>query len=125
MSPRPKHAPVETRHDEPAAAELTELERIHHDVVAALKTIADPEIPVNIYDLGLIYNVEVWPTHIVSIKMTLATPDCPEVDTLPLEVQAAVLAVPGVSDCIVDLVWYPPWNPQLMSEAAKLELGMI
>ena len=98
---------------------------IEKDVVEALKSIYDPEIPVNIYELGLIYNVEVRDDRSVEVRLTLTSPMCPVAGSLPPEVEAKVAQVAGVTASIVDLVWDPPWNPGMMSEAAKLELGMM
>ena len=98
---------------------------IEKDVVEALKSIYDPEIPVNIYELGLIYNVEVRDDRSVAVRITLTSPMCPVAGSLPPEVEAKVARVAGVTASIVDLVWDPPWNPGMMSEAAKLELGMM
>lgn len=92
-------------------------------VIEALRTCYDPEIPVNIYDLGLIYKLEVDPSGAVGIRMTLTAPGCPAAEMLPAEVEARVRAVPGVTDAKVEVVWDPPWNPEMMSEAAKLQLG--
>ena len=94
-------------------------------MIAALKEIFDPEIPVNIYDLGLIYGVEVSPESSVSVMMTLTTPHCPVAESMPGEVELRVAAVPGVRDCEVNLVWDPPWDMAKMSDEAKLELGML
>ena len=93
-------------------------------VVDALRTVFDPEIPVNIYDLGLIYNVEIDEGH-VAVTMTLTTPHCPVAESMPAEVELRVGAVPGVGDAEVNLVWDPPWSPQNMSDEARLELGML
>ncbi len=92
-------------------------------VIEILQTIYDPEIPVNIYDLGLVYDVIVNPEGRVVINMTLTSPACPVAGSLPGEVETRVKKVEGVEDVIVDIVWDPPWNPDMMSEAAKLELG--
>jgi FeS assembly SUF system protein len=97
---------------------------LHEAVVAALKDIFDPEIPVNIYDLGLIYHVEVNGGH-VNVTMTLTTPHCPVAESMPGEVELRVGAVPGVGDCEVNLVWDPPWSPANMTDEARLELGML
>jgi FeS assembly SUF system protein len=94
------------------------------DVVAALRQIFDPEIPVNIYDLGLIYNVEVADGHCV-VTMTLTTPHCPVAETMPGEVEMRVLSVPGIATADVNLVWDPAWDPGKMSDEAKLEMGML
>ncbi len=94
-------------------------------VIEALKGVFDPEIPVNIYELGLIYGLEKTPEGIVHVTMTLTTPNCPVAGSLPGEVEAVVRDVEGVHDCDVELVWDPPWTPERLSEAAKLELGLI
>lgn len=94
-------------------------------VVNALREIFDPEIPVNIYDLGLIYGVDVTDEGDVAVTMTLTTPHCPVAESMPGEVEMRVAAVPGVRTADVNLVWDPPWDPALMSDEAKLELGML
>ena len=96
---------------------------LREDVIAALKTCYDPEIPVDIYELGLIYEVEIREGDKAYVKMTLTSPMCPVAEILPLEVQEKVRSVEGVSDCELDLVWDPPWGMEMMSEAAKLELN--
>ncbi len=93
-------------------------------VIEAIQECYDPEIPVNIYELGLIYNVDVSPTNHVTVSMTLTSPNCPVAETLPLDVQQRVVMVEGVADAKVDITWDPPWTPDMMSEAAKLELNM-
>ncbi len=98
---------------------------IYEGVIAALKDIFDPEIPVNIYDLGLIYGVDVADDGGVAVTMTLTTPHCPVAESMPGEVELRVGAVPGVRDCEVNLVWDPPWDPAKMSDEARLELGML
>lgn len=98
---------------------------IYEGVVAALKEIFDPEIPVNIYELGLIYGVDVDNEGGVVITMTLTTPHCPVAESMPSEVELRVGAVPGVRDVEVNLVWDPPWDMGKMSDEAKLELGML
>ena len=102
-----------------------EIITIEEKVVEALRTCYDPEIPVNIYELGLIYEVKVQPSGEVGIKMTLTSPNCPVAGSLPQEVQSKAKAVSGVTDAKVDLVWDPPWDPKKMSEAARLQLGML
>jgi FeS assembly SUF system protein len=92
-------------------------------VIEAIKKCYDPEIPVNIYELGLIYGVHVDDEGRVRIHMTLTSPMCPVAEELPYEVQTRVRAVEGVSEAVVELVWDPPWDPSRMSEAARLELG--
>ena len=98
---------------------------VYEGVIAALKEIYDPEIPVNIYDLGLIYGVDVTDDGHTVVTMTLTTPHCPVAESMPGEVELRVGAVPGVGDVEVNLVWDPPWDPQKMSDEAKLELGML
>ena len=98
---------------------------LYERVVDALKEIYDPEIPVNIYDLGLIYGVDVTADGDVAITMTLTTPHCPVAESMPGEVELRVGAVPGVRDAEVNLVWDPPWGPDRMSDEARLELGML
>lgn len=97
---------------------------IEAQVVDALRTCFDPEIPVDIYELGLIYEVKVELEGFVNIRMTLTSPHCPAVQSLPAEVEAKVKAVSGVTGVKIDLVWDPPWEPSKMSEAARLQLGM-
>ena len=94
-------------------------------VIEALKTIYDPEIPVNIYELGLIYDVVASEDGDVVIDMTLTTPHCPVAESMPGEVELRVLAVPGVRDAEVKLVWEPAWDPSKMTDEARLELGML
>ncbi|HEX8654677.1 MAG TPA: SUF system Fe-S cluster assembly protein [Allosphingosinicella sp.] len=98
---------------------------LYEAVIAALKDIYDPEIPVNIYDLGLIYDVEITAEHHAYVKMTLTTPHCPVAESMPGEVELRVGSVPGIGHAEVELVWDPPWDPQKMSDEAKLELGML
>ena len=98
---------------------------LYEAVVEALKEIYDPEIPVNIYDLGLIYGVEVTGEGHAAVMMTLTTPHCPVAESMPAEVEMRVAAVPGIAFADVNLVWDPPWDPQKMSDEAKLELGML
>ena len=97
---------------------------LYEAVIDALKDIFDPEIPVNIYELGLIYGVELDDGHAV-VNMTLTTPNCPVAETMPAEVELRVSAVPGIATCDVNLVWDPPWDPAKMSDEARLELGML
>src|SRR5215472_13932003 len=94
-------------------------------VLEALKTVRDPEIPMDLVELGLIYELIVKKGGIVFVEMTLTTPACPVAASMPGEVEAAIQAVPGVTDVRVKLVWTPPWTPDLMSEEARLELGML
>ena len=99
--------------------------KLQQEVIAALKEIYDPEIPVNIYDLGLIYGVEVDDESDVTVTMTLTTPHCPVAETMPGEVELRAASVPGVRDAEVNLVWDPPWGPDKMTDEARLELGML
>ena len=102
-----------------------EADLLHAQVIAALKTVFDPEIPTNIYDLGLIYDVSIDDTKLVSIQMTLTSPGCPVAQTFPGIVEQAVNQVEGVRDCTVELVWEPPWTQERMTEVARLELGIF
>ncbi|MDF2495098.1 SUF system Fe-S cluster assembly protein [Sphingomonas sp.] len=98
---------------------------LYEAVVDALKEIYDPEIPVNIYELGLIYNVEVTDDGHAAVTMTLTTPHCPVAESMPAEVELRVSSVPGIAIADVNLVWDPPWDPAKMSDEARLELGML
>ncbi|HTQ78380.1 MAG TPA: SUF system Fe-S cluster assembly protein [Thermoanaerobaculia bacterium] len=115
---------VSEKSDSTGPAEL-ETGEIENGIVEALKTVFDPEIPVNIYELGLVYDVDIQPAGKVKISMTLTSPACPVAGSLPGEVQAKVEAVPGVTQAEIDLVWEPAWNPSMMTEAARLQLGMF
>jgi FeS assembly SUF system protein len=108
-----------------AAARAADPSDVENGIVEALKTIYDPEIPVNIYELGLIYDIDLQENGAVKVKMTLTAPGCPVAGSLPGEVQAKVEGAPGVTSAEVELVWDPAWNPSMMSEAARLELGMF
>ncbi len=98
---------------------------IEAQVIEALRTCFDPEIPVNIYELGLIYEVKVEPSGSALVRMTLTSPNCPAAAELPAEVEDKVRGVSGVTDAKVDVVWDPPWDQSMMSEAAKLQLGFL
>lgn len=113
--------------DEHAAekARLAEVQALGEKIIEQLKTVYDPEIPTNIYDMGLIYRVDVEDDNTVRIEMTLTSPHCPVAETLPPEVERKVETVAGVKACEVQVVWDPPWNPSMMTEEAQLELGMI
>jgi FeS assembly SUF system protein len=102
---------------------MTHTEPLRSALVDVLKTVYDPEIPVDIWELGLIYDLDVDETGGVKIRMTLTSPMCPVAETLPPEVEAKARTVAGVSDVKLDLVWDPPWSPSMMSEAARLELN--
>jgi FeS assembly SUF system protein len=107
---------------EPAHGEGSDLQA---SVVEALKSVYDPEIPVDIYELGLIYDVDISEDGDAVVTMTLTTPHCPVAESLPNEVELRVLSVPGIRDAEVKLVWDPPWDPSKMSDEARLELGML
>ena len=94
-------------------------------IILALKTIYDPEIPVDIYELGLIYEINIFPINNVNIQMTLTSPSCPSAEAIPAEVEEKVKSVEGVNDVKVELIWDPPYSQEMMSEAAKLELGFL
>lgn len=100
-------------------------EELKAKVIECLQTVYDPEIPVNIYELGLIYEVEILPINNVQIVMTLTAPGCPAAQSLPIEVDQKVHTIEGVNDVHVSVTWDPPWNKSMMSEAAQLELGML
>lgn len=119
-----KVASTEENETTASAPEEPKENPLKSQVIDVLETCYDPEIPVNIYELGLIYDIDVRPTNVVVIKMTLTSPMCPVAGSLPPEVKEKVKRIPGVLDAVVDLVWDPPWKPDRMSEAAKLQLGM-
>ena len=98
---------------------------LYDAVVAALKTVFDPEIPVNIFDLGLIYGIDIDNAGFTRIKMTLTAPNCPVAETLPQDVSASVSNVTGITGCEVEIVFEPPWDADMISPAAKLELGLL
>ncbi len=129
--PPPQHASIvpEAGANSSTAAESStgpvDVGEIEEKIIAALRTCYDPEIPVNIYEMGLVYDIDVNPSGDVVLRMTLTSPACPVAGSLPPEVQAKVAAIPGVKSAKVDLVWDPPWTPERMSEAARLELGMF
>ncbi len=110
---------------EPSGAEAQPSGELREQVVRALRTVYDPEIPVNIYDLGLIYTLDIGTEGDVKLQMTLTAPGCPVAQTFPQTVENAVKAVPGVKDAQVELVWDPPWSRERMSEEALLQLGML
>ena len=110
--------------EQPEEKQPEEAASIDDRVVEALKKIFDPEIPVNIYEMGLIYDIDVDPDGATRIRMTLTTPMCPAAEELPAEVEGKARDVEGVTSIQLDLVWEPPWTPDMMSEAARLELGM-
>ena len=93
-------------------------------IISEIKKIYDPELPVNIYELGLIYDIQIKDEKFVVIKMTLTTPNCPVAESLPKEVKDGVMQIEGIEDVDLQLVWDPPWNKEMMSEAAKLEMNL-
>ncbi len=109
----------------PAGEGGQEADALRDKAIAAISTVFDPEIPVNIYELGLIYSVEVLPSDNIEIVMTLTSPMCPVAESLPIDVETRVREVDEINDVNVMLTWDPPWTPDLMSEAAKLELGFM
>jgi FeS assembly SUF system protein len=117
-----RQAPEEPGAESPAEPNGGDL---YEKVIEALKEIYDPEIPVNIYDLGLIYDVTITPDHHAMVRMTLTTPHCPVAESMPGEVELRVGSVPGIGHAEVELVWDPPWDPQKMTDEARLELGML
>jgi FeS assembly SUF system protein len=130
MSDESKPAPVETAAapdtPKPAGSALPEAEiaRLTDEIVAGLKTVYDPEIPADIYELGLIYKIDISDERAVTIDMTLTTPNCPAAQELPVMVENAVLSVPGVGEAKVNIVWDPPWDPSRMSDEARTVLNM-
>jgi FeS assembly SUF system protein len=105
--------------------ELSESDTLEQKVVKVLRTIHDPEVPLNIYDLGLVYGLDVAPSGAVTIRMTLTSPACPVAASFPAEVESRVRKLAGVSDVQVELVWDPPWTHDRLSDAAKLSLGLL
>ena len=98
---------------------------LREKIVAALRTVYDPEIPVDIYELGLIYEINIFPVNNVNIQMTLTSPSCPSAEQIPTEVEQRVKEIEGVNDVKVEITWDPPYSQDMMSEAAKLELGFL
>jgi FeS assembly SUF system protein len=109
---------------QPSAIPPDEMTRLSNEIVGALKTVFDPEIPADIYELGLIYKVDINDDRMVNIDMTLTTPNCPSAAELPVQVENAVAAVPGVREAKVNIVWDPPWDPSRMSDEARAVLNM-
>jgi FeS assembly SUF system protein len=116
MADEPHHA---------IAQESLAPDRLRQDVIAVLRTIFDPEIPVNIYDLGLIYDLAIDESSEVSITMTLTAPACPVAETFPHTVESRLASIPGVSGVRVNLVWDPPWSRERLSDEVKLQLGLL
>jgi len=122
-------SPVSNQSETPASsptdgAKTIEYKLLEGKIIAAISTVFDPEIPVNIYELGLIYNIDIDPEKKVNIRMTLTSPACPVAGVLPGEVERKVQAIEEVKSATVELVWDPPWGREMMSESAMLQLGM-
>ena len=125
MSESEQPTPSAPASGEVADAASPDAQQLEQAIVAMIKTCYDPEIPVDIYELGLIYKIEVREANAVYVQMTLTSPMCPVAETLPPEVEEKVRQVPGVAGVELELVWEPPWSMDMMSEAAKLELNMM
>ena len=125
QDPASTSAPADTHDTAALTPDPARTAALAPQIVSAISTVFDPEIPVNIYDLGLIYDILVDATNVVGIRMTLTAPACPAAQSLPVEVKRRVADVPGVTDVKVDVVWEPPWDRDRMSDAAKLQLGMF
>ncbi|MFM8347348.1 MAG: SUF system Fe-S cluster assembly protein [Bacteroidota bacterium] len=110
---------AQTGNDQPVKTGLRE------QVIEAVKRVYDPEIPVDIFELGLIYEINVYPVNNVHILMTLTSPSCPSAETIPVEIEEQIKTIPGVNDVKVEITWDPPYSQDMMSEAAKLELGFL
>jgi FeS assembly SUF system protein len=117
-------APAAAQAEQPTAVPADELARLTDEIVGALKTVYDPEIPADIYELGLIYKLDIDDERAVKIEMTLTTPNCPSAAELPAMVENAVASVPGVREAKVNIVWDPPWDPSRMSDEARAVLNM-
>jgi len=125
--PKPDTGSVTIAEDaaaQPSAVPADDMARLSDDIVTAIKTVYDPEIPADIYELGLIYKVDVDDDRVVKVDMTLTTPNCPSAAELPTMVENAIASVPGVREAKVNLVWDPPWDPSRMSEEARAVLNM-
>lgn len=114
----------ETCSEDSSANENSERTPLEEEILSTLKTVYDPEVPVDIYELGLIYDFSVNCEGKVDVKMTLTSPACPVAGSLPIEVETKIKAIPGITQCNVDLVWDPPWGPTMMTEAARLKLNL-
>ena len=131
MAENPQPPTFERSATDPAHAPSTqssaspEVRLLEGKVIEAVRQVFDPEIPVNIYELGLIYAIDVQPENVVNVRMTLTTPACPVAGSLPGEIQRRIEAIPEVKSANIDLVWDPPWDRSMMSEAAMLQLGMF
>lgn len=108
-----------------ATSPTLEVPDLRNKIMAALKTVYDPEIPVDIYELGLIYEISIYPINNVHVLMTLTSPSCPSAEAIPSEVEQKIKTIEGVNDVKVEITWDPPYSQDMMSEAAKLELGFL
>jgi FeS assembly SUF system protein len=122
--PDPASLPAPTSETSEVVADAARTEALKPAILDAIRTVFDPEIPVNIMELGLVYDVWVDAAGVAGVRMTLTAPGCPAAQSLPVEVARKVKAVPGVADAKVDVVWDPPWSKDRMSDAAKLQLGL-
>jgi FeS assembly SUF system protein len=122
--PQEAAAPATVPAERPSTIPAEEMARLTDEIVVALKTVFDPEIPADIYELGLIYKVDIEDDRMVNIDMTLTTPNCPSAAELPAQVENAVAGVPGVREAKVNIVWDPPWDPSRMSDEARAVLNM-
>jgi FeS assembly SUF system protein len=126
--PAPAAEPPKKEDPPPVAAQPARIfspDEIKQAVIEILGTVYDPEIPINIYEMGLVYDVDVDQSGKVVVRMTLTSPGCPVAASMPVEVESKVLMIPGVADAKIILVWDPPWEPSMMSEVAKLQLGFL
>jgi FeS assembly SUF system protein len=123
-TPAPEKPAENAAISRPAALPQEELDQLTDGIIAALKTVYDPEIPADVYELGLIYKVDIADDRAVKVDMSLTSPNCPSAQELPIMVENAVASVPGVKDVKVDVVWDPPWDPSRMSDEARLVLNM-
>ena len=123
-APAEAAAPATVPAERPSTIPAEEMARLTDEIVVALKTVFDPEIPADIYELGLIYKVDIDDGRMVNIDMTLTTPNCPSAAELPAQVENAVAGVPGVREAKVNIVWDPPWDPSRMSDEARAVLNM-
>ena len=115
----------EVQNIESNTAPTLEVPGLREKIMAAIKTVYDPEIPVDVFELGLIYEIEIFPINNVHVLMTLTSPSCPSAEAIPTEVEQKIKAIPGVNDVKVEITWDPPYSQDMMSEAAKLELGFL
>jgi FeS assembly SUF system protein len=123
-NPQAAGAAVAAAAEQPSAIPADEMARLTDEIVGALKTVYDPEIPADIYELGLIYKVDIDDDRVVKVEMTLTTPNCPSAAELPMMVENAVASVPGVREAKVNIVWDPPWDQSRMSDEARAVLNM-